>query len=115
MKIAFLMQCHKNSIQINRLIDKLKHSEVDVYIHIDSKSQRLREEIKRNENVHLLPNEKCVDVQWGTFSQVTATLNLIEFARTNGGVQLLLDNKWTGLFIKAYQQNSRNFGKKSRI
>ena len=34
MKIAFLMQCHKNPEQINLLLKALKHPQVDVYDHV---------------------------------------------------------------------------------
>ena len=45
MKIAFLMQCHKNPEQINLLLKALKHPQVDVYVHVDSKSESIREDI----------------------------------------------------------------------
>lgn len=43
-KIAFLMQCHKNSSQINQLLKVLNktYDECDVYIHVDKKTQRFK-------------------------------------------------------------------------
>ena len=40
MKVAFLMQCHKNPEQINLLLEALNHPMVDVFVHVDKKSQR---------------------------------------------------------------------------
>lgn len=37
MKIAILILCHKNPKQINLLLDKLNHQDIDCYIHIDKK------------------------------------------------------------------------------
>lgn len=38
MKIAILILCHKNPKQINLLLDKLNHQDIDCYIHIDKKA-----------------------------------------------------------------------------
>ena len=91
MKIAFLMQCHKNPEQINLLLRALKHPNVDIFVHVDSKSQSIREKIEMGDNIFLLPEKECVDVQWARFSQVKATLNMINVAK-RGGVQLLFPN-----------------------
>lgn len=79
MKLAFLIQCHKNPQQINTLIETLSHPDIDFYIHIDKKS-RLEFEINTKDNVLILPEESRMNVKWGTFSQVQATLNLLEYA-----------------------------------
>ena len=50
MRIAFIMLCHKNPKQINKLIDKLSgFSCADVYIHVDMNHSEIREEIKKQE------------------------------------------------------------------
>jgi hypothetical protein rflaF_17784 len=85
MKVAFLMQCHKNPKQINLLLKALKHPQVDVFIHVDSKNENIREDIEKNDGVYLLPKKDCVDVQWAQFSQVKATLNLLNAAISRGG------------------------------
>ena len=85
MKIAFLMQCHKNPEQINLLLKALKHPRVDVFIHVDSKSENIRDNIEKNEGIYLLPKKDCIDVQWAQFSQVKATLNLLNAAISRGG------------------------------
>lgn len=93
MKIAFLMQCHKNPEQINLLLKALKHPQVDVYVHVDSKSENIREDIEKSDGVYLLPKKDCIDVQWAQFSQVQATLNLLNAAISGGGVQPLFLNQ----------------------
>lgn len=85
MKVAFLMQCHKNPKQINLLLKALKHPQVDVFIHVDSKNENIRENIEKIDGVYLLPKKDCVDVQWAQFSQVKATLNLLNAAISRGG------------------------------
>ncbi len=84
MKLAVLIQCHKNPEQINRLLDVMKSDEVDFYIHVDRKSD-IADEIEKRTDVHILPSERRVDVKWGGFSQVEATLNLLDEALKAGG------------------------------
>ena len=85
MKVDFLMQCHKNPKQINLMLKALKHPQVDVFIHVDSKNENIRENIEKIDGVYLLPKKDCVDVQWAQFSQVQATLNLLDAAISGGG------------------------------
>ena len=35
-KIAFLLMCHKNAEQVNRLIKRLATENRDFYVHVDS-------------------------------------------------------------------------------
>ena len=84
MKIAVLIQCHKNSKQINLLLDKLDHPNIDSYIHVDKKAA-FADEIVHRENVFVLPDEQRVSVEWAQISQVTATLNLLNTASGNRG------------------------------
>ena len=84
MRVAFLMQCHKNPEQINLLLDALNHPLADVFVHVDKKSQEIRKEIDQREGVYLLPEQQCVDVQWAQYSQVEATLQLLSAAVNRG-------------------------------
>lgn len=78
-KIAFILRCHKNSMQINKLTKKLTEAEnTEVFIHLDKKSLNLSSEIIINERIHLLLPANAVDVVWGGYSQCRATLNLIK-------------------------------------
>ena len=79
MKIAILILCHKNPKQINLLLDKLNHQDIDCYIHIDKKADFANKITKRS-NIVLLPDEQRVSVEWAQISQVTATLNLLNTA-----------------------------------
>lgn len=97
MKIAFLMQCHKNPEQINLLLKALKHLQVDIYVHVDSKSENIRDDIAKDEGIYLLPKKDSIDVQWAQFSQIKATLNLLNAAISRGGVQPLHSDQWARL------------------
>lgn len=82
MRIAILIQCHKNPKQINLLLERLNHPDIDCYLHIDKKAD-FADEIVRRENVFVLPDEQRVSVEWAQISQVTATLNLLNTAVTS--------------------------------
>lgn len=83
MKQAILVQCHKNPNQVNLLLDALDDPNLDIYVHIDKKSN-IGSEIKTGKQIHILPDEYRVDVGWAVFSQVEATLNLMRYAATWG-------------------------------
>lgn len=38
MRIAVLIQCHKDLQQVNFLLDKLAHPQIDCYVHVDKKA-----------------------------------------------------------------------------
>lgn len=71
------MQCHKNSKQINLLLDALKHPKVDIFVHVDANSEHVREDVKKRDGIYLLKDS--VDVDWDRFGQVAA-LNLLKAA-----------------------------------
>ena len=83
MKQAILVQCHKNPKQVNLLLDALDDPNLDIYVHIDKKSN-IGSEIKTGKRIHILPDEYRVDVGWAVFSQVEATLNLMRYAAARG-------------------------------
>lgn len=84
MKIAILIQCHKNPKQINLLLERLNHPQIDCYVHIDKKAD-FSNEIVHRENVFVLPDEQRISVEWAQISQVTATLNLLNAATASIG------------------------------
>lgn len=43
MKMAIAIQCHTNSEQINRLINYFQDDYIDIYIHVDKKSNIVSE------------------------------------------------------------------------
>lgn len=83
MKLAFLIQAHKSSRQLIKLIELLNSNNCSIYLHIDKKNQKLFEEIKRFEykykNLYLCKNR--INVIWSGFSQVEATLELMKMVK----------------------------------
>lgn len=82
MRIAVLILCHKNPKQIEMLIDALNSNEVDFYIHIDKKA-------KFNldfgmDNIVILSESESVDVSWGGYTMIEATLALIKAMKRGG-------------------------------
>lgn len=82
-KQSILIQCHKNAEQVNMLLDALQHPDVDIFVHVDKKSD-IGSQLKTSSQIHILPVKYRVDVQWATFSQVRATLNLLKYASHHG-------------------------------
>ncbi|MDW8852242.1 beta-1,6-N-acetylglucosaminyltransferase [Flavobacterium sp. MMLR14_040] len=78
-KIAYLIQAHGDPENLLRLINALDDNN-DFFIHIDKKSDitPFYELLKAKNNVFFLEGQKRIKVYWGGFSQVEATLNLIE-------------------------------------
>lgn len=77
MKIAFIVLCHKNPNQINKLIESLTGDDIDFYIHIDKKGD-FKKDICEAHNVFILDDSKRVDIKWGQSSMIEATFNVIE-------------------------------------
>lgn len=92
MKLAILIQCHKNPEQINRLLERLDHPSVDCFVHIDKK-QKFADQIIKRKNVYVLPESERVSVKWAQISQVTATLNLLTAAYSTENRLLLADQR----------------------
>ena len=64
MKLAVLIQCHKNPSQINRLLDALLHPSVDIFVHVDKKSD-IADNIKQDPQIHIMDKNHSVSVSWG--------------------------------------------------
>ena len=77
--IAMLMLCHILPNQINDFVDILDDGHFDFFIHVDKKSD-IQAGIEKRNSVHFVPDEKRIDVRWGQYSMVKATLQLIELA-----------------------------------
>ena len=80
MKLAILIQCHKNPEQINRLLERLDHPSVDCFAHITTKSRNLP--IRSSKGKTCMCSQKASVYPWNgaQISQVTATLNLLTAA-----------------------------------
>ncbi|RHM59397.1 MULTISPECIES: beta-1,6-N-acetylglucosaminyltransferase [Coprobacillaceae] len=77
MKIAFLMLAHKSPQQINKLLECLQDSDIDVYIHLDKKSN-IKKDIQVYPNIIYVDDADRVDIKWGSVSMVNATIQLIK-------------------------------------
>lgn len=81
MKIAYLLQTHKNWEQLALLIRLLKESWNEIFVHVDAKARFDEEQLHQ-----LIPNidvrfvQPRVKVYWGHDSQVHATLALLRSA-----------------------------------
>lgn len=80
LKLAYIVSCHKNPSQINRMIMALDLNQVeaasDFYIHIDKKSN-IRSKILTADNIFLIDDSKRINVRWGQISLVDTVLTLL--------------------------------------
>src|SRR5690554_1450405 len=77
MKIAYLIQCHKDPKLINKLIRQISNDNSDIYIHVDKRSAISKDLLKAS-NVYYIQNR--IEVNWGSINQIYATLELLEYA-----------------------------------
>ncbi len=82
-RIAILLLCHMLPGQINDFIGKLDQDCFDFFIHADRKSDILPQ-IDPRPNVYFVPEDRRLDVRWGTYSMVEAELELIALAAGAG-------------------------------
>lgn len=81
MKIAYLILAHNNPLHLTRLISALQTEHSHMFLHIDKKSNGFIH-LPVKSNTTLIKN--TVSVNWGGFSLVQATLNLLQEANTIG-------------------------------
>jgi hypothetical protein len=82
LKTAYLILAHANPKQLERLIDRLAFSGVDIYVHIDKKADLIHFEFLKKRD-YLFFIKKRVKVVWGAYSIVQATVNgLTQIAST---------------------------------
>jgi len=79
-KIAYLIIAHNNFQHLNNLISTLNNQQVDFYIHFDKKVKTLPD-LSFYKNLTIL--EKRFSVNWGGFSLVDATIELIKVSYNN--------------------------------
>ena len=82
-KIAMLMCCHRFPDQVNDFIGKFDPSKFEFFIHVDRKSA-IQRDIIQKENVHFVPEHLRVSVMWGDYSQIEATLAVLNTALSGG-------------------------------
>jgi hypothetical protein len=77
MRLAHLILVHNNPRQLERLIKRLQHNYVDIYIQLDKKTSiEDFEYLSSLTNVFFIKNR--LKVYWGNYSLVQATLNGFE-------------------------------------
>ncbi len=84
MRIAYLIMVHKSPPQLERLIRALEDETTFFIIHVDKKVDIhpfLQIKCNNTKNLFFLSNRE--KVSWGGFSQVKATLNLIDYIFSN--------------------------------
>jgi alr4323 protein len=93
MQINYIILTHKSPTQLERLIAKLDDEEATFFVHIDLKTNIEQFKYLQKENVIFL--EDRVDVAWGDFSIVQATLNAMKsvVAHKNNGYTILLSGQ----------------------
>lgn len=76
MRLAYLILAHKNPGQLQRLIGRLSNNYTDIFIHLD---QKVEDKAAFLNNLSLFKNvfiiKQQVDIKWGAFSMIQATLN----------------------------------------
>ena len=73
MKLCVLIGCHKDFDFVKRIISKLKHKDVDIWLNIDAKANINNIDF---EACHLV--KKRFDVKWGDISQIDTTINALK-------------------------------------
>jgi len=111
MKINYLLLAHDNPAHLGRLVSRLNTDNAFFFIHIDKKSNI--EPFKSA--VPMLPNvvflEDRIDVKWGGFSTITATLQMMGKAldtNPGDGYQVLLSGACYP--VKSNAEIFRHFG-----
>lgn len=78
-KIAYLIVAHNDPSHLFRLIKRLNY-QADFFIHIDKKTalDPFLKSLGNTPNVYFIPEKERIPIHWAGFSQVQATLKLIE-------------------------------------
>lgn len=80
MRIAYLILCHKNPRQVEKLIQQLDDGNSDFFLHVDKKADISSYQFNIT-NVHYVPEQKRVDIRWASIEMVSATLLLMDLVR----------------------------------
>lgn len=84
MKIAILIMAHHQPSHLAKLIQSLNCDWVHFFIHVDKKADILEftRLVPKSSNIIFLDTSQRVKVYWAGYSQVKATLNLLNAARS---------------------------------
>lgn len=75
MKHAYLILCHKNTGQVNRLIKRLNGDNVCFFIHVDESCAAPREDFLSAPNIFYIKD--TIHAGWGEFGQIAAVLKML--------------------------------------
>jgi len=80
MQLNYVILVHKNPLQLSRLVKRLSATDVHFYIHIDKavSSQPFKDILAPYSNLHFVEEKDRVNITWGDFSMVQATLNIMK-------------------------------------
>ena len=102
-KIAFMLTLYGNVEQANMFIKQLLSYEHSyIFIHIDKKSLKIKDEIIKNERIKIMP--KSYLVEWGDFSQTESVYELMRFVRENGEYDYYSIHSGNDLLIKPMRE-----------
>jgi hypothetical protein len=80
MKHAFLIIAHNEPVLFKKLIACLDHPDVDIFVHIDRKSDMALFDDVKTEHSFIYFIEDRIDVRWGDYSQILTEIKLFETA-----------------------------------
>ena len=80
MKVAAMIICHKNLVQVQRLVRALSHPDIDVFVHIDQKCKE-DFQITRSDAGNLYFVEKRISGYLDDRSLIDITLSMITLAK----------------------------------
>lgn len=82
MRLAALILAHQYPAQVAKLVTALTNKDIDVYMHVDARAEevflKLKEILAHDKKVYFVAKRYKVD--WGSFNQVRATLELMKAA-----------------------------------
>ena len=112
MQKNYLILAHKNPLQLGRMIERLDDGASKFFIHLDAKTP-IEPFAACLEGAHIRfiePRERCV---WGDFSIVQATIRLMEAARKEQGIFILMSGQDYPIqsqgYINAFLENNKGF------
>ena len=79
-RVAICIACHKYTPVLTYLIEKLQHKNIDIYVHIDGKSDTAPfDSLKQNQKAIFI--EERHKIRWGRYSQIKYMLSLFDATR----------------------------------
>jgi len=69
--IAILINVHQNKEQVQRLVNRLKHKDIDIFVHVDKKF-----DLNELDNAKIL--NTCYDIKWGDESIIECIMASLE-------------------------------------